>query len=102
MVVDGINVRMALRFGQDDIRIMKISEHGHATWHSVEPAVDPGVTFQVSHDFGRALLDALLRYYQGASDMHTARADLLHERKRVDGLISTLSYIAAGGPDASA
>ena len=44
---------------------------------------------------GPPLLDALLRHYQGASDMHTVRADLLHERGRVDKLTDAMIKIAA-------
>jgi hypothetical protein len=56
--------------------------------------VDPGVTFAVNNDFARALLEALLRYYNGSEDARTTRADLLHERERVDKLISMYGLLA--------
>ncbi len=93
--LDGIAISLGLRFGPDDTRIMRIREDGTTMMEPLDP---PGAiqnpTIRLQHEFARALLDALLRYYQGASDTHTIRADYLHERERVDGLISTISQIA--------
>jgi hypothetical protein len=36
----------------------------------------------------------LLRYYNGSEDARTTRADLLHERERVDKLISMYGLLA--------
>lgn len=58
-------------------------------------------TLTLSNDAARALLDALTRHYQGASDMHTVRADLLHERGRVDKLMTAVIDLADKSLDAS-
>ncbi len=81
---DDLAVRIVLKYGPEDAKIGKINEHGTVTWEQAELGVDPGVTFSIPEEFGRELLEQLLRHYQGASDMHTVRADLLHERGRVD------------------
>jgi hypothetical protein len=36
---------------------------------------------------GQALTSALVRFYEGAPDMHLVRSDMLHERGRVDKMI---------------
>lgn len=95
MMVDGIAVRIALRYGHDDVRIMKFNEEGYSTIEPVDPLAIGGATFQLPHEFGRALLDALIRYYQGSGDCHTLRSDFLHERGRVDKMIDTISTLAA-------
>jgi len=71
---------------------------GMRNWEEVpaNPATnDPAVTIALEDDEARALLDALLRHYQGASDMHTVRSDLLHERGRVDKLTEAIIRIAS-------
>jgi hypothetical protein len=94
MLIDGIAVRMSLRYGQESLKVMRITDLGLTRFEEIDPGVSTGATFQVTHEFGRALLDALLRYYQGATDMHTVRSDLLHERSRVDKMLVTISEIA--------
>lgn len=91
---DDLSVRLVLKYGPEDAKIGKINEHGTITWEPVASMTDPGVTFSIPEEFGRELLEQLLRHYQGASDMHTVRADLLHERGRVDKMIETISNIA--------
>jgi hypothetical protein len=84
---DGIDVFLLREGGPGQRQLMKInSEHGWAEWEEVTPETRTGSTFTIQGEFGRALLEALLRHYQGASDMHTVRADLLHERARRDRL----------------
>ena len=88
---DGIAVWIT----NDDPRLI-LRINGNLT--TFEPLPDQPVqadpTIRLNHNEGRALLDALLRYYQGASDMHTARADLLHERGRVDQLLGVMTELA--------
>jgi hypothetical protein len=36
-----------------------------------------------------------MRHYQGSEDMRTVRADLLHERGRVDKLITSLGDLSS-------
>lgn len=62
----------------------------HFSWRPVEPyeAFEP--TMQVPSEFGRALLDGLQRFYQGADDTRALRKDYDAERARVDKLIGAL------------
>lgn len=45
---------------------------------------EPDPTVELPGEVGRALLDELVRYYQGAEDTRTLRRDYDAERKRVD------------------
>lgn len=45
------------------------------------------------------LLDALARHYAGTTDMRTLRQDYLHERDRVDKLITHLMTARSPGAD---
>lgn len=77
--------REILRLGKDEGRDM---------WEAYDGAIIEEPTLSLPDDLARALLDALLRHYQGASDMHTVRADLIAERKRSDKMIDALIGIA--------
>jgi len=95
MIVDGIAVRIALRQSPESILIGKVSASGSIQFQPVgDPYADPPLTFSLQNDFARALLEALLRYYNGSEDARTTRADLLHERDRVDKLISMYGMLA--------
>jgi hypothetical protein len=92
---DGISVRMGVRHGPGHYSVIHFGDHGYAVMEQIDQyGVEVEPSFTITNEFGRALLDALLRYYQGASDMHTLRADYLHERERVDKMMLTLSVIA--------
>ncbi|GAB7044882.1 hypothetical protein [Catenuloplanes indicus] len=56
--------------------------------HRSEPAL------RIPDDLGRALLAALAEHYGGTSPALTDRADLIHERGRVDKLIN---HLISGG-----
>lgn len=94
--VDGIAVIVGLRLDEQTTRLGRVSEHGTILWEEVDP---PGSitspTIRLSHDIARALLEALLRYYGGAPDSHTVRADLMHERGRVDKMLEALLSLAS-------
>lgn len=91
---DQIQIAVILQHNQDERSVLHMTEEGYPTWDHVEPMAVTRPTFTVSNDVGRALLDALTRHYQGASDMHTVRADLLHERGRVDKLLTAVCGLA--------
>jgi hypothetical protein len=55
---------------------------------------DPAPTIVLPEDSGRALLDALVRHYQGAEDTRQLRRDYDNERMRVDNLTNALVDIA--------
>jgi hypothetical protein len=98
-IIDGLAIWVSLKDG-DSRRVLRLGgDRGHE-WQQVEPATATEPTLQLPGEAARALLDALLRHYEGASDMHTVRSDLLHERGRVDKLIDVISQIAleSAGP----
>jgi len=90
--VDGIAVRISLHHSQTDVLMGRINEHGSLQFEPYDTATlpSPGATFALNNDFARALLEALLRYYNGSEDARTTRADLLHERERVDKLLAVM------------
>lgn len=59
-----------------------------------EGTVSNESTVTLSEEAARALLDQLLQYYQGATDLHTVRGDLLHEREQRDKLTAAITRIA--------
>jgi hypothetical protein len=92
---DGISVYMGVSYGYQSRTLLHFHEDGHAEYEHIDQPVSTNPSIVLTNDFGRALLDALLRYYQGASDMHTIRSDYLHERGRVDKMIDNLMYRSA-------
>lgn len=52
------------------------------------PDIDPAL--YLPEDVARALYESLSHYFGGAPDMATVRADLLHERGRVDQMLTYL------------
>lgn len=92
--IDGVDIMIGLRYDHEHAGILRFSELGFTTIERVEPMTRiEHPTMSLSDDFARALLDALLRYYQGASDTQTLRSDYLHERDRVDKMIGTFTTI---------
>lgn len=98
MLMDGIAVQIVMRSEGRVVRVLR-PDGDFMTWEEVPagPLMESRPTFTLENECARALLDALLRHYQGASDMHTVRSDLLHERQRVDKLTDALINIAKGG-----
>jgi hypothetical protein len=95
--VGGVAITLGLRRSPDSTAILRIGENGHQTFEEHEGLVAiEHPTMRLSDEFAMMLLEELMRHYQGASDMHTVRSDLLHERGRVDKLIDTISEIAIG------
>jgi hypothetical protein len=101
---DAIAVRILLKREGETTRYLKVSGSPFTRgWEDLPDdyvllaADEPSVTMVLPNDAARALLEALLRHYQGASDMHTVRADLLHERGRVDKLTDAVIRIASRG-----
>lgn len=95
-MMDGVAIWVSTRPG-DGIprRILRITGETH-NWDDVDgPGGEIPATLRLPDDAARALLDALLSHYQGTSDLHTVRSDLLHERDRVDRLLGVVCQIAA-------
>lgn len=80
----------------DPIRQIARVDGSYVRFEPFDPMVMGDPTLRLRDEIARPLLDALLRYYQGASDMHTARSDLLHERGRVDKLTDAVIELAKG------
>lgn len=57
----------------------------------------PAAHLRIEEDAARALYDALAQHFAGEAGSRQTRADLLHERGRVDQLIETVSSIALAG-----
>ena len=95
---DGIGVILSLRYSEsvDDIRVIHFDKLGIMSVDKYDPGTAVTPSFRVSNDFARALLDALLRHYQGASDLHQLRQDYMDERRRVDKLIDHMTKVNSG------
>lgn len=95
---DGISVYVSQKHGGAPRQILHIAEGGKWTrWTDLDPhgAAEPGPdpTIRLTDEAGRALLDALLRHYQGSGDYHELRKDYLAERKRVDDLLASMGQL---------
>lgn len=87
---DSVDITLARRLPNGEVMIMRRNAETSyiVEWETVPIGTAvTGPTIRIPTEFARALLDALLRHYQGASDMHQLRQDFLHERSRVDKLI---------------
>lgn len=93
---DGCAIWLYTEWEKGKRSVMHFSADGvnGVAWQDAEATAEIPPTMRLPDDAARALLDALLRHYQGASDMHTVRADLLHERGRADKLTDALIRIA--------
>lgn len=98
-MIDGLAIYISQKVAGMGRQILRLHDNGTQGWELVEqPATITDPTLKLDGDSARALLDALLRHYQGASDMHTVRSDLLHERGRVDKLTDAVIAIATQEP----
>lgn len=63
---------------------------GTVEWHPLDEVAamtEPRASLTLREDHARALLQALLRHYQGGDDLRALRKDYDAERARVDRLI---------------
>jgi monomeric isocitrate dehydrogenase len=98
MLADGISVYVTEKSGTAPRRVLRVGEEGRWNhWDELDPhgaaSTDVPPTIRLTDDQGRALLDALLRHYQGWSEQHTLRADYLAERKRVDDMLANMGQL---------
>jgi hypothetical protein len=92
---DGINLTVRIKDDHTHSRYMKITEEGRYIWEDMDGSLMRAhPTMHLSDDTGRAMLQALMNHYQGAEDLRTVRADLIHERGRVDKLINMYGDLA--------
>lgn len=92
-MVDGVAIYVSMKMDHGR-KLLRLGPHGQQEWADHDPLTNAEPTLKLDGEAARALLDALLRHYEGASDMHIARQDLIHERNRVDKLTSGLMQIA--------
>lgn len=72
-------------------------EGDHYRWEEIpqdEAIADPRPTVELPWDSGRALLEALMRHYNGAEDTRQLRKDYDAERRRVDEQHKVIAGIA--------
>jgi hypothetical protein len=98
MLADGISVYVTEKHETTPRRLLHVAQGGRQTgWAELDPhgaaSENAAPTIRLTDDQGRALLDALLRHYQGWSEQHTLRTDYLAERKRVDDLIANMGQL---------
>lgn len=77
------------------VMILRLTDSGTA-WESldVDDLTTPQEpTFRLPSDAGRALLDALMRHYNGAEDTRALRRDYDAERKRADEQAKVLADV---------
>jgi hypothetical protein len=87
MMVDGIAVYVSQKFENHNRQLLRI-EGDMRSWKEItDPGIIEGPTFYLVGEEGQALTSALVRFYEGAPDMHLVRSDMLHERGRVDKMI---------------
>jgi hypothetical protein len=96
---DSLHIFMGLKFSDGDIRIMRIGDEGRSTLEMASPLEATGPTMIIPRDFAIVLMNALLKHFEGASDMHTLRSDFLHERGRVDKMMEHVLFVAGKALD---
>jgi hypothetical protein len=87
---DGVAVFVVLRTGSDR-QVLRPPN----TWERLDPGgalPGPEPTLRLSDGHARALMEALLVFYNGTPDSNTQRADLMHERARRDKLEDHLMW----------
>lgn len=96
----GMFLEVALIQVADDVprRILRVMDaaSGKYRWEDIpeQPPRDLAPTLQIGDEEARALLEALVRHYQGTDDTRALRRDYDAERKRVDDLTSALASLA--------
>ncbi len=91
-MIDGLAIFVSAKLHGDGRtrQLLRLGAGGSQTWEDVDTHTNVEPTLKLPGEAARALLDALLRHYEGASDQRTVRSDLLHERGRVDKLTDAL------------
>jgi hypothetical protein len=75
-------------------RIMHLHPGGPMTYDEIGDGLDLEPTLVLDEAAARALLDGLAGHFHGAEDTRALRKDYDAERKRVDGLIGTVTHLA--------
>lgn len=80
----GVRVYVINDLGDEKRILRNPGRSGFDSWETLEPNTDVEPTFALGDDASRALLEALVRHYQGAEDTRALRRDYDAERRRVD------------------
>lgn len=97
----GLACRIIRKFPDGSRQMLKFGEDATREWVLVDDLIpgSVGYTMAFEDDEAKMLLEELLKTYQGATDMHTVRSDLMHERGRVDKLMDHLMGTATTAVD---
>lgn len=89
----GVRVFIVHDLGDEKRILRNPGALGFDSWEVFEPNQEVEPTFALSDDASRALLEALVRHYQGAEDTRALRRDYDAERKRVDDQAKVLADV---------
>lgn len=95
---DGIDLALIHRAGGVS-RAEVLQRSAPIIWSDTDasPEPDPAIWFTLSDDAARSLYEALAQHYgHMPGDNRLLREDYVAERRRVDGLLATVSKIAEG------
>lgn len=97
----GVAVILALRIPDGNRLVTRLGGEGFDRMETVdilnhEAFPTPTPALRMPEDAARALYDALAQHFAGETGSRQTRADLLHERGRVDKLIQVVSQVATG------
>lgn len=81
-------------------RVLRLRNGDGSSWEPVKGGEIPEPTLRLDDSQARALCDALNHHYGGTEDTRALRKDYDAERKRVDDLIGTVTFIAKASTDA--
>lgn len=91
-----LQILIGQRTGTGMLYVTGITNEGwmpneHVEHHQATP---DAAHLRIPEDAARALYDALAQHFAGEAGGRQTRADLMHERGRVDRLIETLATVA--------
>jgi hypothetical protein len=91
---DKLSIFIGQRMGHDGTRVLHFTADGTMQWTDVAPLEACQASMEIPRDFAYALMGALVRHFEGASDARQMRLDLLHERGRVDRMLEHVLAMA--------
>lgn len=84
---DQLQIWIGLKTGDTSASMVTVGEEGRFEFRQIDGLVATGPTLTLPRDFAMTLMHALVSHFEGGGDVHQVRADLLHERARVDKMI---------------
>lgn len=92
-IAGGVRVYVVNDLGGEKQILRNPGRLGFDNWEPIEPNVDVEPTFALRDDESRALLEALVRHYQGAEDTRALRKDYDAALKRADAKDQVLADV---------